>query len=71
MVGKDFPNRFHSNGLLTNALFTKMAGLFIKLHTAVKKNLPSDIRKIVKREYYDYAITMAIKVKKITAICGW
>lgn len=33
------------------------------LRLAQKKILPADVRKIIKSEYYDYAITVAIKVK--------
>jgi len=64
MVGKDFLNRFHSNGLLINALFTKNGRLIYTIRYCTEKNLPADIRKIVKREYYDYTITMAIEVKE-------
>jgi hypothetical protein len=64
MVGKNFRNRFHSNGLLTNALFTKNGWLIYTITYSTEKNLPADVRKIVKREYDDYTITMAIEVKE-------
>ncbi|HEX5150572.1 MAG TPA: hypothetical protein VFW07_03930 [Parafilimonas sp.] len=64
IVGKYFLNRFHSNGLLINALFTKNGRLIYTITYGTEKNLPADIRKIVKREYYDYTITMAIEVKE-------
>ncbi len=64
MVGDDFLNRFHSNGLLTNALFTKTGRLIYVIIYGTEKNLPADIKKIVKSEYYDYAITSAIEVKE-------
>ena len=41
----------------------RTAGLFI-LTYGTEKNLPADVRKIIKSEYYDYAITMAIEVKE-------
>ncbi len=64
MVGNDFLNRFHSNGILTNALFTKNGQLIYTITYGSEKNMPADLRKIVKREYYDYTITMAIEVKE-------
>ena len=64
MVGKDFLNRFHSNGVLINALFDKQGRPIYIIRYGTEKNLPADVRKIIKSEYYDYAITMAIEVKE-------
>ena len=64
MVGKDFLNRFHFNGVLINALFDKQGRLIYTISYGTEKNLPADVRKTVKSEYYDYAITMAIEVKE-------
>ena len=63
-VGKDFLNHFHVNGLPANALFRKNGELVYLIMYGTEKNLPADIRNIVKREYYDYNITMAIEVKE-------
>lgn len=64
MIGKNYLNRFHSNGLLTNALFTKNGQLLYVIKYGTEKNLPAEIRKMVKSEYYDYAITMAVEIKE-------
>jgi hypothetical protein len=64
MVGRDFLNRFHANGVLTNALFDKRGSLIYTITYGAEKDLPNGIRKIVKREYFDYLITMAIHVKE-------
>jgi len=64
MVGDNFLNRFHSNGVLTNALFGKKGTLIYTVTYGAEKDMPADIRHIVKSEYYDYNITMAIEVKE-------
>lgn len=64
VVDGNFLNRFHSNGVLTNALFSKNGNLIYTITYGTEKNMPEDIRKIVKSEYYDYSITMAIEVQQ-------
>jgi len=64
MVGGNFLNRFHLNGVLTNALFTKKGKLIYTITYGAEKDMPADVRHIVKSEYYDYNITMAIEVKE-------
>ena len=64
MVGNNFHTSFYTNGNKACALFDKH-GLLIYSDTYVQeKDMPSDIRKIVKSEYYDYMITLAIEVKQ-------
>jgi hypothetical protein len=64
VAGKGFRNRFHVNGLLTYALFAKNGALIYVITYGKEKNLPQTVRKTIKREYYDYSITMAIEVKQ-------
>ncbi len=64
MAGQNYLNRFHSNGLLTNALFTKNGQLIYTIIYGTEKNLPADVRKMIKSEYYDYSITMATEIKE-------
>ncbi len=64
MVGNYFLNRFHSNGLLTIALFGKNGHLIYTIRYGSEKDLPADVRKTVKSEFYDYTITLTIEVKE-------
>ena len=63
-VGEKFLNCFHSNGLLTRALFTKHGQLIYVITYGTEKNLPVDIRRRIKREYFDYTIAVVIEVKE-------
>lgn len=62
-VGRDFHNSFYLNGVHNCALFSKNGRLIYSISYGSEKDLPADLRKIIKREYYDYDITMAIEVK--------
>ena len=64
MAGKYFLNCFNVDGLLTYAWFTKNGKLINVTTYGTEKDLPADVRKIVKREYYDYKIAVAIEVKE-------
>ncbi len=64
IAGKNFLNSFYVKGLLTHALFSKNGGLIYIITYGGEKNMPADVRKIVKSEYYDYAITLAVEVKE-------
>ena len=64
IVGQNFLNRFHVNGVLTNALFSKNGQLIYTITYGTEKNLPAAIRKIVKSEYFDYSITAATEIQE-------
>ena len=64
MAGKNFHCSFYTNGLLSYVLFNKRGNLIYTIAYGTEKNLPSDVRKIIKSEYYDYIISVAIKVKQ-------
>src|SRR5437867_4006411 len=64
MAGKNFHTSFYVSGLLTRALFDKGGELIYTITYGSEKDMPFDIRKMVKSEYYDYAITMAIEVQQ-------
>jgi hypothetical protein len=64
MAGKYFLNCFNVNGLLTYAWFTKNGKLVNVTTYGTEKDLPADVRKIVKSEYYDYKIAVTIQVKE-------
>src|SRR5579885_3347642 len=64
IVGTNFLNRFHSNGVLTNSMFDKNGNLIYTVTYGTEQNMPEDIRRIVKGEYYDYNISMAVNVNE-------
>jgi hypothetical protein len=64
IAGKYFLNCFNVNGLLTYAWFTKNGKLINVTTYGTEKDLPADVRKIIKSEYYDYKIATAIDVKE-------
>jgi hypothetical protein len=64
MAGKNFHCLFYINGILSDALFTKNGSLVYFVMHGNEKDMPSDVRKIVKREYFDYTIITAIEVKQ-------
>ncbi len=64
MAGKYFLNCFNVNGLLNYAWFTKNGKLINVTTYGTEKDLPADVRKIVKSKYYDYKIAVAIEVKE-------
>lgn len=64
MAGKDFHCRFYINGILSDALFTKNGSLVYVVMHGNEKDMPSDVRKIVKSTYFDYTIIKAIEVKQ-------
>jgi hypothetical protein len=57
-------NVFHSNGLRTIALFSKNGKLIYTIRYGSEKDLPADLRRTVKSEYYDYAITKTIELQE-------
>lgn len=64
MAGKKFHCSFYINGIPACVLFDKNGHLIYVVTYGKEKDMPSDIRKIVKSEYYDYMITLAIEVKE-------
>jgi hypothetical protein len=64
MAGKNFHCSFHIHGNPSTALFTKNGSLVYFVMHGNEKDLPSDVRKIVKSEYFDYAIIKAVEVKQ-------
>ena len=63
-AGKNFHCSFFINGLPEWVLFSKRGQLIYNIIFGTEKNLPSEIRKLVKAEYYDYTITRAAEVKQ-------
>ena len=63
MMGKDFHTTFYNNGVLTQALFDKKGNLINTISYGTEKDIPVSVKKIIKSEYYDYAITVAVKIK--------
>lgn len=64
MAGKNFHCHFYINGIPSDALFTKNGSTVYFVMHGNEKDMPSDIRKIVKSEYFDYTIIKAIEVKQ-------
>ena len=64
MAGNNFHNSFYTNGNRASALFDKHGHLIYAITYVREKDMPSDVRKIVKSKYYDYMITLAIEVKQ-------
>ena len=62
-VGSAFHTSFYVNGAHNCALFDKSGHLLYAIKYGKEKDLPADVRKIIKSEYYDYDITAAIEVK--------
>ena len=62
MVGQNFLNRFHVDGLLTNALFAKNGQLIYTITYGTEKQLPAGTRRMVRSEYFDYSITSATEI---------
>ena len=64
IAGKNFHCSFFINGLPEWVLFSKNGQLIYNITFGTEKNMPTEIRKIVKAEYYDYTITQADQVKQ-------
>lgn len=64
MAGNNFHNSFYTNGNAACALFDKHGHLIYAISYGQEKDMPSNVRKIVKSTYYDYVITLAIEVKQ-------
>lgn len=64
MAGKNYHCSFYMNGIPTNVLYNKNGNVIYLIRYGKEKNMPSDIRKIVKGKYYDYTILAAIEVQQ-------
>ena len=64
MRGKNFHTNFYVNGVLNRALFDKSGHLIYVVAYGTEKDMPADIRKIVRSEYYDYSIILAAEVQQ-------
>lgn len=63
-VNKDWLGKFILHNQENRALFTKKGYLVYHISYGYEENLPDDIRRQIKSEYYDYTITRAIKVEE-------
>jgi hypothetical protein len=63
-LNKDFLVKFIMNQQQNNALFRKNGFMIYHLTFGGEKNLPADIRKIIKPNYYDYNITKVVNVNE-------
>lgn len=63
-LNKDFLVQFIMNQQQNNALFRKNGFMIYHLAFGGEKNLPADIRKIIKPNYYDYNITKVVQVSE-------
>jgi hypothetical protein len=61
-IDKNFLVKFFMDNQEQRALFNKRGGLIYHISYGSEKNLPTEIRRMVKTNYLDYNITMAIKV---------
>ena len=64
VAGQNFLSHFYMNGLPTNALFSKNGYLIYTITYSTEKQMPANLRKLVKSEYLDYDITMASEIKQ-------
>lgn len=64
MTGKDFHCSFFVNGVPASVLFTKKGNQVYFITYGKEKNMPTDIRRIVKASYFDYTIISAVEVKQ-------
>ena len=64
MTGKNFHCNFYMNSLPACALFTEKGQLIYAITYGAEKNLPSEIRRMLKSEWEDYTITKATEVKQ-------
>ena len=63
-VGKHFLATFEENGKKQKALFNKNGAMIYSIAYGFEKDLPADLRKQIKSNYYDQSISMAIEVNE-------
>ena len=61
---KNFLVKFIQHDQENSALFTKKGQLIYHIGYGTEKNLPSDVRGLVKSTYYDQSITRVLKVNQ-------
>ena len=61
---KNFLVKFIQNDQENRALFTKNGQLVYHISYGIEKNLPSDVRGLIKSTYYDQNITRVLKVNQ-------
>lgn len=69
-LGKEYVAKFSMNGRPGHALFAKNGFMFYSVCTGSEKDLPADVRRIVKSSYVDFAIT-SITEAHSGALTGW
>ena len=63
-LDKEFVARFSMNDQNHQALLNKKGALIYHISYGSEKNLPVDVRKLVKSTYFDYSITRTFKVEE-------
>jgi hypothetical protein len=63
-MNKNYLVTFITNDQKNRALYEKNGELIYHIHYGIEKNLPDDIRKLIKSNYLDYKIVMAISVNQ-------
>ncbi len=63
-VYKKFVVKFFMDDQNHQVLLTKKGNLVYHISYGSEKHLPAEVRKMIKSEYYDYRITLAIKVEE-------
>ena len=63
-VGKHFLAKFEGDGKKQKALFNKNGAIIYTISYGVERDLPSELRKQIRENYYDYTISMAIEVNE-------
>jgi len=59
-----FLNRFKVGDNIVNTLFDRNGKLVYTITYGTEKNIPAEVRKIIRSEYFDYSIITAIQVKE-------
>ena len=63
-INKKFLVKFIQNDQENRALFTKNGVLVYHISYGTEKHLPSEVRDLIKRNYYDQSITRVLKVNQ-------
>ena len=63
-VGKHFLATFEADGKKQKALFTKNGAMIYSIAYGFEKDLPAELRKQIKSNYFDQTIGMAIEVNE-------
>jgi hypothetical protein len=63
-INDKFLVKFMQDGLQSQALLTKYGDLIYQFSYGTEKDLPADVRKLVKSHYYDQSITIVHKVNQ-------